>query len=244
MISQYTLKNLKKIMNISPSLKVSVDGDYVSAIIYVDSGDDLEVIGSIVVKKIGNIDSRPVYSVTGTSGAYPGFGSLVYQSVLMELKNIDARSLFVSDRENVTGGAEGIYKKMKESECIGFVKIPVDSVCYSHSLEVDILDTLLEKAGLNEDLEYDDYLALDGERYLLNNAYFINENQQMKILHNRLKRNHVARRLPQNKIDLIDEGKDYIGEWVSEHQDALIDEMLNGYPNLSKKGVVMLEHSM
>jgi hypothetical protein len=244
MLDKYTLKNIKKVGHLNPSLKISNDNNVVSATLYIDTEDnDLEAIAVVSARRYSQIEGRPVYTITGTSGAYPGFGSLAYQSLLLALKDIDEMALLVSDRENITSYAEKLYEKMLDSAHIGHIKVPVDSACYAAELEHDIFDLILEKAGL-PDMSYEEYLALDTDRYVLNNAYFINENSGMRALHDCLITNHEKRKLSPEQSDLVDEMRDFLGEWVDENYIELKNEMKNGYPSLSKKGSVYIELDM
>lgn len=221
MLGKYTLDNFKKIKAVNPSLSVNTNTDEVAISIYVGKGDEREVIAAMTVNKIGlSSKGEPLYAPSKMSGAYPGFGSLLYQSMLIELGKIDVRAGLISDRENVSDDAKGIYAKMLKSEFVAKRAIPVDSPVFIQDRDDNQLD---------EDLDCVYSIAVR------------DVTPEMLFVHNKMLASHEKRQLGQSELELINEAVKYLGEWVYFNKEALQQEMKNGFPELIEYGVVTID---
>lgn len=251
MLGKKTVDNIKAVASGSPSLLIQNDNnDLITASIYIDSVDEdykHTVLGHLrAVRMDSTIDDRPVYKVTGISGAYPGFGSLVYQSMLIELSKLNTGALFISDRERVTGFATSIYDKMLATDEFNAIKIPVDNPVYSLELEEDLMYESMANAGLDADAIMDDddfddsvYLGFiqDGviPYFQLNKAYeWVGNGVSMKY-HNILLDNNEKRNLTNDDVRAINEEGCELGLWVEDCYAELQEVRDSGFKSLVKE---------
>ncbi len=169
------------------------------------------------VKKLDMLASRSVYTADATTGAYIGFGSLLYQTMLIELKKHDASALLMSDRNHLSDDAKSIYQKMMECDDMIKIKVPVGS-------------PLFERNGRSSFKE-DSYLDC---------AYAIRATPEMLFVHNKMLSNHQERKIDIDIQNNIDEMIECLGEWVDLNKSHLEQEMLNGYPELIEHGAVVI----
>ena len=253
MFGKHTKQNLLNVRNAKPSLligKSSINGvlQGLSVTLYIDNKDeysDFEVLGYMQISKLESCDSdQNIFSTTGTVGAYTGFGSLIYQSVLIELKRADSNAILISDRECITEDAENIYKKMLCSNCIAKVPLTPASQAYSASIELDIFDLILKEANLDPDTEYFDYcqLVLDGKinPYCLNYGFSWAGSDSAEELHDELTNNCLVRSLQIKQVDSLIEESLCLGEWASDKRKYLKKIMLDGFAIFRDSGK---EHS-
>ncbi|MFS1426070.1 hypothetical protein LMH73_002475 [Vibrio splendidus] len=248
MLGHKTIDNIKAISSGKPSLFVEKTEHFISVSTYIDnpnSSDKYDVIAHLCAIRMPNtIENRPVYKVTGTSGAYPGFGSLVYQSLLIELSRENEKPLFISDRESVTGFANGIYDKMIASDEYRTHKIPVDNDNYSIALEEDIMYDRIEESGLDADeiMDSDDfndsvYLALvssgDIQHLPLNLAYEWVGNDISNKYHNLLLNNNNQRNLSDKDVGFILNTGGNLGDYVTDNYNELIELRDGGFAHLN-----------
>ncbi len=216
MLGSKSIENLQSISSLNPSLLVNHYSNNLRlcATLYIEkkSGySDFEVIGQVSVERSEDkIDGKTVYFVTDTTGAYPGFGSLLYQSLMIELSDIDNGSLLISDRENVTESAVGLYRKMAASKDYD-------------SLEVDESTSNFTDAFL---------YTKDDKNEVLNKAYFWKGNDLDRKYHEILTKNHTKRDLSLEKMDFIVEDGFLLGEWVENNYDELIELRDRGFADL------------
>ncbi len=245
MFGKNTLKNVKSLNKANLSMKVvhTDEGDVsaVNVILYADKKNehsdlDIQIVGSVIAYTEGNdskLNDKAVYGITGISGAYKGFGSLLYQSLLIELRSIDENALFISDRSSITGGAEGLYKKMIESNLFEKERISPDCPHYSDELDEDVWDLYLPEEMLDKVESYEAFLALIESETIpntpVNTAYKIIPTEQMLLLHKTLKKNDVVRSLTSEQSEQLIEEASNFGEWVEYDWDAVTEEMMNGY---------------
>ncbi|MFS1426069.1 hypothetical protein LMH73_002470, partial [Vibrio splendidus] len=189
--------------------------NFIHVALYIDKKSeysDYEVIGTISVEKQDKlINGCPVYMVIDTSGAYPGFGSLTYHLLMIELSGRNENALFISDRENVTKDAEQIYNKLIASD-------EFDSVAINNEH-----DLFTSEINLNYEL---------GDDHVLNHAYACRGNELSSKYHKILTDNHVSRNLSEQVKESIFEEAEYVGEWVENNFDELIELRNNNFANL------------
>ncbi len=263
MFGKHTLKNVKSLRDANLSMKVIREDkkDYCSihVILYADKENEysnIEIIGSLKVKsklRVPKLNDKRAYCVIETAGAYIGFGSLLYQSALIEIKSVDASALFISDRECLTDDAKGMYRKMVNSDLFEKERITPGSHHFSDQLDKDEW-----YEGLSEDIDagsYQEYAALVSNASIpnsaVNTAYRILPTEQMLLLHKKLKKNDVARSLTDKQYEGIIEEADIIGEWVQNSMEELKEEelkaeMFSGYPSFGIKAPELasgLEHA-
>ncbi len=243
MFGKHTLSNIKLIANHKPSLMVSLQENMIALTLYIDckgiDGLDTEfenniaVIGSIQAINVSHIDNKDLYRISGTVGAYPGFGCLMYEALLSELDKISGRASLISDRESVRGEAERIYQKMEEYKGITSIGLPVVHPQYSHELQEDIFDVILEQQGLCEDMDYDDYI--DGieagkiEPYILNKAYsWSSEYSESQKILNILIKNHTSRNQSFLEMQRIEEDGFSLGDFVDSNR-AVLENLRDNY---------------
>ncbi len=240
MLGKHTVSNIKMIAKGKPSLYVKLGKEHITISLYMNCSDKTEsitinenqrvsVIGSITALNTNeSIGGKNAYRILGTVGAYPGFGSLMYEALLYELNTMSESAVLISDRESVRGEAENIYHKMNEYDGIDTFKIPVNHSLYSHDLQIDVFDIILENSNLDEDMDYDEFIERveSGEisPYVLNMAYAYNGSSidTQKYL-NILKLNHQSRNLSTKVLNEIESESAYLGDYVDCNRNELID---------------------
>ena len=215
MLGNRTIDNIKAIGSSKPSLYVAHYDKDVNVCLYIDKKSeysDYEVIGTVSVEKQEEtINGRPVYKVVETSGAYPGFGSLTYQSLLIELASRGDNGLFISDRESITNDAVKIYDKLIASNDFEAIQIPSDDELFLYEINCD--------KELPED-------------HVLNHAYAWTGNELAMKYHQLLVNNHESRKLPESTLETLLEECEYVGEWVENNIDELIELRDNNFADL------------
>lgn len=216
MLDPKSIENLKAISSVNPSLLVNHYSDdlRLCVTLYIDKKNqysNFETIGQVSVERSDEkINGKSVYFVTDTTGAYPGFGSLLYQSLMIELSKIEGGALLISDRENVTQSALGLYKKMESSKDFDFIVIDKSSSNYS-----------------------DEFMYEDSDKSaILNKAYFWKGAELDLKYHDILISNHRKKNLTLDQMESIVEDGDLLGEWVEINLDELIELRDRGFDDL------------
>ncbi|KJG37640.1 hypothetical protein UA32_11775 [Photobacterium angustum] len=212
MLGTMVESNLKAIEKLNPSLAVIHENQKLMIILYVKQSDtEFEVIGTLNAQKT----SAHIYKVTDTAGAYIGFGSLTYQSFLIELADLHKSNFLISDREFVTPYAERIYEKMCSDKNIQTKDIERNSNLYASGYP----DTVEIEAPI---------------KHPINKMFQIIPTQKAIKIHKRLKDNHNRAKADVNDLK---EQASVLGEWVSENYDFLTDVMLGGYKKLNENTI-------
>jgi len=234
--SLYVCKEINKdvIRSISLSLYINLNGQY-----YVENEDDyypssIETIAHLLVtRQEEKINNHPVYKISGTAGAITGFGSAIYESMMIELSKIENGALLISDRESITGSAESLYHKMKKNAGFGCIPISHNNSNFSFLLEHDIFPEILSEAGIDEETSYDEYLIKiqsgEVENYVLNNAYFRHHSVEYEHIHELMINNHVKRQLSSSALEEIIQDGEYIGEYLEEIQHVCKKDIKNNF---------------
>ena len=257
MLSNYTLSNFNKIKHLHPSLLFSVfkhdDVIDINAVIYlnVDSttteyGEQYSVLGSMSVMMIDEHSlmkdqvKNQFFVVNGTSSAYPGFGKLLYQMMMIKIDEISGGcGYLVSDRESIRYDAEMIYQKMNKNPSFQNVAIPSDNPTYSQIIESDVwFDIHHQELG---DIEYDEFLELvksdKVEPTYLNKGYKTNPNKEINKIYSEMIDNNESESPSveqQAEIKEIAMGfAEYcMDDLCSDKKKSLIKDLENGIPRL------------
>ncbi|MEZ8292333.1 hypothetical protein AB6D11_00620 [Vibrio splendidus] len=201
MLKSYMLENCVNLRSGGLALYVCQTNQELMVLLYVRKGDELETVGCVSIQEVRSHQ----WEVTGTVGAYPGLGAIVYQSALIELHSRSTEATLHSDREYVSSHALSLYHSMQNHPS-----------CEKHPIS-SCDDAFNSKFGR-----------------VLNTRYRLTPSQDMQCLHSELLRAHEAHNLSESQKSLLVEQSSYLGEWVEEHYHELLEERNKHYPTLKQ----------
>lgn len=183
-----------------------------------------------------NINGNKIYTILGTSGSYPGLGSLVYSSLLYAIKDANEQPAFlVSDRDSISGEAERLYEKMNASDNISSISIPPSHNLFSEEIECDAWDIYCERLDLGNIVDYDDYLDLlekgEVQNTHLNKGYAALECKESRAFHSKLTSQHERNNVAEREVAYLLECGRNMGEFVMDEYESLKDEVKKGFPS-------------
>lgn len=257
MLSNYTLSNFNKIKHLHPSLLFSVfkndDDVNLDLVMYlnVDSttteyGDQYAVLGSMSVMMIDEHSlmkdqvKNQFFVVNGTSSAYPGFGKLLYQMMMIKIDEISGGcGYLVCDRESIRYDAEMIYQKMNKDPNFQNVAIPLNNPTYSKTIESDVwFDIYHQELG---DIEYNEFLDLvksgKVEPTYLNKGYKTESSKEIRKIYDEMISNNenenpsVAQQVEINET-AMGFAEFCMDDLCSDKKKSLIKDLENGIPRL------------
>lgn len=126
----YNRKNLESIEIGIPALftasgKYKSGHEYINNILYFKNHEnELVVFASISLEMVSSIDSEyRIFKNAGYSGAYPGFGELLYLATLIELERCNG--YLMPDIMGLTDSAAKMYEKLRVTDFIATQAIDV-----------------------------------------------------------------------------------------------------------------------
>lgn len=112
MLGKYNLQNLKMLEYSSPSMYSYSNDELIHIVIYAYSLQGIQCIASISLEKQNN----GFYKNSGFSGAYYGFGELLYTMAFVELEKIN--KYLIPDDRGLSKLASKFYTKLDNSSNI------------------------------------------------------------------------------------------------------------------------------
>lgn len=132
MLGKYNLHNLKMIESASPSMYSYRNDNTIHIVIYAYSLQGIQCIASLYLEQQNN----GYYRNTGFSGAYYGFGELLYTMAFVELEKIN-KSLIPDDR-GLSELASKFYTKLDNSNNISVTQFDHLKIYNKNISEEDI----------------------------------------------------------------------------------------------------------
>ena len=164
MLGKYNLNNLKMIESSTPSMYTSYKNKRIQIIIYANSLKGIQCIASLSLEQ----QSNGFYRNSGFSGAYYGFGELLYTMAFVELDKIN-KSLIADDR-GLSDCALHFYEKLNNSNNISVTE---HNNFKSYHKHISDEDTLIYNTLINNHVNNN--LTQQQVNIILEQAYYLGE---------------------------------------------------------------------
>lgn len=218
MLGKNNLKNIRILKSASPSMLIEEYTTGFSLILYVKNKEkDYTCIGTAHFdhevtdgeRRIApeKLDGEKAFSISGYSGAYPGFGELLYMLSMMEIQQRGGRLL--PDQRGVSEDAIKLYKKLFFSNNVRtFIKEKLSIYEGSNNplnatYEIEINSELKAIAKKLQGNHIANNLSKDEKIMLLDQAYDLGENllEENKIIDRKSLMENLKKGYPQFQID-------------------------------------------
>lgn len=181
MFGKYNLNNLTMIQNAKPSMLLRNLNNKINIAIYIQLEDKYQCIASISLEKENNNN----YKNSGFSGAYYGFGELLYTMAFVELDK--QNKTLIPDDRGLSEYAVKFYQKLDNSvnvisKLINGIKsyqkqINKDDLNIYNTLVQNHKDNYLSEKDINNILDQ----AYDLGEFMLPENNYIDRNKLFKI---------------------------------------------------------------
>lgn len=247
MIGKYNLQNIKNLSSLKPSIvffeEKTNNQTFLEACIYIQldekktpDGLRFDVLGYIgasnsVNSKIDN-ESKSPFKINGTSGAYPGLGSLLYECFMCELKDRYGEDGFLMcDRSSITEEAESIYLKMNASSDFEKIVVKPSELSFTEDIEFDYDDCFVNFNDYLNALERGEPSATPSH---INTAFRVLHSKELKSIMKLLKKNHKESVLSNKDLGLLKDYGQTLGETIMDDPEPFRLEVVSGFPDFKK----------